>query len=200
MYIFFFIYGVFISFQGIGSALVGVMYFSNFRILVFWHWLLFLLTQKNIGSVSWVHHLLRSVRGDDCWFKRYVMACLLLHCPFFSYVTLFFCFLDLGTAHRAVIYRWQQAIPPSMAFLKSILGFLNFAYTVLVLNYSCVGFMVPLSFSRCLALTLLSCLQVADAMMFWAGLELARDTCLVWKRLLHRNHHSRHANLTWFHY
>ena len=56
----------------------------------------------------------------------------------------FRCFLDLGTTDRAVIYRWQQAIPPSMAFLKSILGFLNFAYTVLVLNYSCVGFMVRL--------------------------------------------------------
>ncbi|XP_023540286.1 lysophospholipid acyltransferase 1-like [Cucurbita pepo subsp. pepo] len=45
-------------------------------------------------------------------------------------------------AGSRVIYRWQQAIPPSMAFLKSVLGFFNFAYTVLVLNYSCVGFMV----------------------------------------------------------
>ena len=101
---------------------------------------------KNIGFVSWVHHLLCSVRCDDCWFKRYVMAYLLLQCPcpFFSYLTFFFCFLHFCGARRAVIYRWQQAIPPSMAFLKTILGFLNFAYTVLVLNYSCVGFMVPL--------------------------------------------------------
>lgn len=39
----------------------------------------------------------------------------------------------------AVIYRWQQAVPP---LVKKILVFLNFAYTLLVLNYSCVGFMV----------------------------------------------------------
>lgn len=39
-----------------------------------------------------------------------------------------------------VIYRWQQAI--SSPILKRILAFFNFAYTVLVLNYSCVGFMV----------------------------------------------------------
>ncbi|XAR55034.1 1-acylglycerophosphocholine O-acyltransferase [Bertholletia excelsa] len=40
------------------------------------------------------------------------------------------------------IYRWQQALPPKMEALKQILTFLNFAYTVLVLNYSCVGFLV----------------------------------------------------------
>ncbi|KAG7015613.1 Lysophospholipid acyltransferase 1 [Cucurbita argyrosperma subsp. argyrosperma] len=55
---------------------------------------------------------------------------------------IFFVQSALMIAGSRVIYRWQQAIPPSMAFLKSILGFLNFAYTVLVLNYSCVGFMV----------------------------------------------------------
>ncbi|XP_052176318.1 lysophospholipid acyltransferase 1-like [Diospyros lotus] len=41
-----------------------------------------------------------------------------------------------------VIYRWQQAVPPNMALMKKILAFLNFAYTILVLNYSAVGFMV----------------------------------------------------------
>lgn len=41
-----------------------------------------------------------------------------------------------------VIYRWQQAIPPNMALMKKILAFLNLAYTILVLNYSAVGFMV----------------------------------------------------------
>lgn len=50
--------------------------------------LLFLLTRKNIGSVSWVHHLLRSVRCYDCWFKRYVMAYMLFYYPFFNNVTL----------------------------------------------------------------------------------------------------------------
>ena len=46
----------------------------------------------------------------------------------------------------AAIYRWQQSVPPNMALLKKLLAFLNFAYTILVLNYSSVGFMV-LSFS-----------------------------------------------------
>ncbi|KAK3005503.1 hypothetical protein RJ639_016062 [Escallonia herrerae] len=45
-------------------------------------------------------------------------------------------------AGSRAIYRWQQAIPPSMALVKKLLVFLNFAYTLLVLNYSCVGFMV----------------------------------------------------------
>ncbi|XP_009113025.1 lysophospholipid acyltransferase 2 [Brassica rapa] len=40
------------------------------------------------------------------------------------------------------IYRWQQAMPPKMAMLRSVMVFINFLYTVLVLNYSSVGFMV----------------------------------------------------------
>lgn len=48
---------------------------------------------------------------------------------------------------QAVIYRWQQAIPPKMALMRNIVVFLNFAYTLLVLNYSCVGFMVSPSLS-----------------------------------------------------
>jgi lysophospholipid acyltransferase len=47
-----------------------------------------------------------------------------------------------------VIYRWQQAVSNSV--LRSILAFLNFAYTLLVLNYSCIGFQV-LSFKETLA-------------------------------------------------
>ncbi|XP_062222458.1 lysophospholipid acyltransferase 1-like [Phragmites australis] len=47
-----------------------------------------------------------------------------------------------------VIYRWQQAASNSV--LCSILALLNFAYTLLVLNYSCIGFQV-LSFKETLA-------------------------------------------------
>lgn len=110
---------------------------------------------KNIGSVSWVHNLLCSVCSDDCWFKRYVMAYLLLYCPFFflQVHNSFLLFPLPCAALRAVIYRWQVAVPPTLAFLKIILGFFNFAYTVLVLNYSCVGFMVPLSLACSVALS-----------------------------------------------
>ncbi|KAK1589114.1 hypothetical protein Q3G72_030605 [Acer saccharum] len=45
-------------------------------------------------------------------------------------------------AGSRVIYKWQQALPPKMGIAKKIMGLMNFAYTVLVLNYSCVGFMV----------------------------------------------------------
>ncbi|KAL3647212.1 Lysophosphatidylcholine acyltransferase 1 [Castilleja foliolosa] len=43
-------------------------------------------------------------------------------------------------AGSRVIYRWQQA--SQSALFKKLLDLLNFAYTLLVLNYSCVGFMV----------------------------------------------------------
>ncbi|KAH7514016.1 hypothetical protein FEM48_Zijuj11G0043900 [Ziziphus jujuba var. spinosa] len=55
---------------------------------------------------------------------------------------IFFVQSALMIAGSRVIYRWQQAVPPNMALVKKILAFLNFAYTLLVLNYSCVGFMV----------------------------------------------------------
>ncbi|KAM7259544.1 hypothetical protein ACFE04_015285 [Oxalis oulophora] len=55
---------------------------------------------------------------------------------------IFFVQSALMIAGSKVIYRWQQAVPPTKSFLKSVLTFSNFAYTVLVLNYSCVGFMV----------------------------------------------------------
>ncbi|KAL5815364.1 hypothetical protein ACOSQ4_026005 [Xanthoceras sorbifolium] len=55
---------------------------------------------------------------------------------------IFFVQSALMIAGSRVIYRWQQALPPKMAAVKKILGLINFAYTVLVLNYSCVGFMV----------------------------------------------------------
>ncbi|XP_059442887.1 lysophospholipid acyltransferase 1-like [Corylus avellana] len=54
----------------------------------------------------------------------------------------FFVQSALMIAGSRVIYRWQQALPPTMGLVKKILVFLNFAYTLLVLNYSCVGFMV----------------------------------------------------------
>ncbi|KAH9777694.1 Lysophospholipid acyltransferase 1 [Citrus sinensis] len=55
---------------------------------------------------------------------------------------IFFVQSALMIAGSRVIYRWQQALPPKMELVKKIMVFLNFAYTVLVLNYSCVGFMV----------------------------------------------------------
>nr|XP_010934444.1 lysophospholipid acyltransferase 1 isoform X2 [Elaeis guineensis] len=38
--------------------------------------------------------------------------------------------------------RWQQAISPKNALLRKMMAFANFAYTLLVLNYSCIGFLV----------------------------------------------------------
>lgn len=43
----------------------------------------------------------------------------------------------------AVLYRWQQASQSSL--VKNLLVFVNFAYTLLILNYSCIGFMVRMS-------------------------------------------------------
>jgi len=55
---------------------------------------------------------------------------------------IFFVQSALMIAGSRVIYRWQQAVPQGMDVVKNILVFLNFAYTILVLNYSCVGFIV----------------------------------------------------------
>ncbi|KAG7956715.1 hypothetical protein I3843_11G137100 [Carya illinoinensis] len=52
---------------------------------------------------------------------------------------IFFVQSALMIAGSRVIYRWQQAGP---GLVKKIMVLLNFAYTLLVLNYSCVGFMV----------------------------------------------------------
>ncbi|GJV91551.1 hypothetical protein Tco_1539364 [Tanacetum coccineum] len=38
--------------------------------------------------------------------------------------------------------RWQQSVPLNLRLLKKIFMLVNFAYTLLVLNYSCIGFMV----------------------------------------------------------
>ncbi|KAK5834576.1 hypothetical protein PVK06_018458 [Gossypium arboreum] len=48
----------------------------------------------------------------------------------------------LMIAGSRVIYQWEKAIPTNMALMKKAFAVMNFAYTVLVLNYSCVGFMV----------------------------------------------------------
>jgi len=54
--------------------------------------------------------------------------------------------MSRGVSFETVIYRWQQAVPPTMSLVKNVFVIMNFAYTLLVLNYSCVGFMVrPLS-------------------------------------------------------
>ncbi|KAK2664657.1 hypothetical protein Ddye_003231 [Dipteronia dyeriana] len=55
---------------------------------------------------------------------------------------IFFVQSAMMIAGSRVIYRWQQTLPPKMAIAKKIMGLMNFAYTILVLNYSCVGFMV----------------------------------------------------------
>ncbi|KAI4315367.1 hypothetical protein L6164_028183 [Bauhinia variegata] len=52
---------------------------------------------------------------------------------------IFFVQSAIMIAGSRVLYRWQQAVSPT---IKNVLVFMNFAYTVLVLNYSCVGFMV----------------------------------------------------------
>ncbi|GFQ06831.1 lysophospholipid acyltransferase 1 [Phtheirospermum japonicum] len=53
---------------------------------------------------------------------------------------IFFVQSAIMIAGSRVIYRWQQA--SQTALFKKLLDLLNFAYTLLVLNYSCVGFMV----------------------------------------------------------
>lgn len=55
---------------------------------------------------------------------------------------IFFVQSALMIAGSRVIYRWQQALPPNLSLVKKMLVLLNFAYTVLVLNCSCVGFLV----------------------------------------------------------
>ncbi|XP_068635019.1 lysophospholipid acyltransferase 2-like isoform X1 [Aristolochia californica] len=55
---------------------------------------------------------------------------------------IFFVQSALMIAGSRVIYRWEQAVPQKLNWLRTLLAFSNFAYTVLVLNYSCVGFMV----------------------------------------------------------
>ncbi|KAJ6797287.1 lysophospholipid acyltransferase 1-like [Iris pallida] len=42
----------------------------------------------------------------------------------------------------SLVYRWRQAVSPKNSLLRMLLTFTNFAYTILVLNYSCVGFLV----------------------------------------------------------
>ncbi|KAF9689385.1 hypothetical protein SADUNF_Sadunf01G0086800 [Salix dunnii] len=55
---------------------------------------------------------------------------------------IFFVQSALMIAGSRVLYRWQQAIPSNMVVVKNLLVFISFAYTILVLNYSAVGFMV----------------------------------------------------------
>ncbi|CAI0476456.1 unnamed protein product [Linum tenue] len=52
---------------------------------------------------------------------------------------IFFVQSALMIAGSRVIYRWEQA---SKGLIKKVFALTNFGYTVLVLNYSCVGFMV----------------------------------------------------------
>ncbi|XP_072967045.1 lysophospholipid acyltransferase 1-like [Typha angustifolia] len=55
---------------------------------------------------------------------------------------IFFVQSALMISGSRVIYRWQQAVSPNNFLLGKILTLANFAYTLLVLNYSCIGFMV----------------------------------------------------------
>lgn len=55
---------------------------------------------------------------------------------------IFFVQSALMIAGSKVIYRWQQALTEKNSLLKNMLKLTNMAYTLLVLNYSCIGFMV----------------------------------------------------------
>ncbi|XP_020701160.1 lysophospholipid acyltransferase 1 [Dendrobium catenatum] len=55
---------------------------------------------------------------------------------------IFFVQSALMIAGSRVIYRWQQAVSPKNALLGKLLTLTNFFYTLLVLNYSCIGFLV----------------------------------------------------------
>ncbi|CAA7410869.1 unnamed protein product [Spirodela intermedia] len=54
---------------------------------------------------------------------------------------IFFVQSALMIAGSKVLYRWQQAVSQNIV-LKKILTLVNLAYTILTLNYSCIGFMV----------------------------------------------------------
>lgn len=88
---------------------------------------------------------------------------------------------------QAVIYRWQQAVPQGMDVVKNILVFLNFAYTILVLNYSCVGFIVS---------TLSLSLSYACIYMNTCHLETLTyvDTCLFGHMYMNIFHSDAHVN------
>ncbi|KAL1298804.1 hypothetical protein AAHE18_18G058900 [Arachis hypogaea] len=81
------------------------------------------------------------------WLRRYVYERLLLatqtisviwHGVYPGYI-IFFVQSALMIAGSRAIYRWQQVTAPSMA---NAFVFLNFAYTLVVINYSSVGFLV----------------------------------------------------------
>ncbi|KAJ4800284.1 Lysophospholipid acyltransferase [Rhynchospora pubera] len=55
---------------------------------------------------------------------------------------IFFVQSALMIAGSRVLYRWQQAVSSKNSLLANLLTFVNFLYTLLVLNYSCIGFMV----------------------------------------------------------
>ncbi|KAG6467948.1 lysophospholipid acyltransferase 1-like [Zingiber officinale] len=55
---------------------------------------------------------------------------------------IFFVQSALMIAGSRVIYKWQQAVNAKNFLLRKMLTLANFAYTLLVLNYSCIGFMV----------------------------------------------------------
>ncbi|PIA49619.1 hypothetical protein AQUCO_01300416v1 [Aquilegia coerulea] len=55
---------------------------------------------------------------------------------------IFFVQSALMIAGARVIYRWKQAVPENKGLAKKFLDLIGLAYTLLVLNYSCVGFLV----------------------------------------------------------
>ncbi|XP_020258441.1 LOW QUALITY PROTEIN: lysophospholipid acyltransferase 1-like [Asparagus officinalis] len=55
---------------------------------------------------------------------------------------IFFVQTALMIAGSRVIYRWQQAISPKNEAARKMLTLTNFAYTLVVLNTSCIGFQV----------------------------------------------------------
>jgi len=55
---------------------------------------------------------------------------------------IFFVQSALMIAGSRVIYRWHQAVSEKNGLVRKMLTLANFAYTILVLNYSCIGFQV----------------------------------------------------------
>eukprot|EP00249_Psilotum_nudum_P037077 c9421_g1_i1 orf=269-1687(+) len=55
---------------------------------------------------------------------------------------LFFIHTALLIAGSRVIYRWQRAIPKQLVWLKKVGWCISFSYTVFILNYACIGFLV----------------------------------------------------------
>ncbi|XP_024540433.1 lysophospholipid acyltransferase 1-like [Selaginella moellendorffii] len=101
----------------------------------------------NIHISTWLRHYVyeRLVPpGKKAGFQQLLatqVVSAVWHGLYAGYIMFFVHTAVLISGSRA-LYRWQKAIPDHLSFLRPLAWFLNFAYTLLVLNYACIGFLV----------------------------------------------------------